>query len=88
MQTATVEEISSSDNETKLHPVALTALISLTEVLLDERYEEAADAIAIAFEFGATHEEVESLLATDVKMIRDLFFNQEGAYTPNERRVA
>ncbi len=36
-----------------IDPVALTALLYLKEALLEERYEECAQLIAIALEFGA-----------------------------------
>lgn len=44
------------------HPVKLTALLYLKEVLLKERYEECAPLILIAKEFGAAEFEVEDLL--------------------------
>jgi len=43
-------------------PVKLTALLYLREVLLREVYEEAADIIAIAKEFGAQAFEIDALL--------------------------
>ena len=46
----------------KKHPVKLTALLCLQEALLAERYEECADCIAIAQEFGAQPFEVRYLL--------------------------
>ena len=44
------------------HPVRLTALLYLREALLAERYEECADLIAVAQEFGAPPYEVQLLL--------------------------
>ena len=44
------------------NPVKLTALLYLREVLLREVYEEAADIIAIAKEFGAEPFEIDFLL--------------------------
>lgn len=43
-------------------PVKLTALIYLREALIAERYEDCADFIAIAKEFGAFDEEIRVLL--------------------------
>lgn len=43
-------------------PVKLTALIYLREALISERYENCADFIAIAKEFGALDEEIRVLL--------------------------
>lgn len=43
-------------------PVKLTALLYLREALLQERYEECADMIAIATEFGASQQEIQLLL--------------------------
>ncbi len=43
-------------------PVRVTALWYLKEALLEERYEECADIIAIAYEFGAREYEVEALV--------------------------
>lgn len=44
------------------NPVRLTALLYLKEVLLKERFEECRDIIAVAYEFGATENEVQGLL--------------------------
>lgn len=44
------------------HPVKLTALLYLKEALLTERYEDCADFIAIAKEFGAQGSEVNLLI--------------------------
>ena len=44
------------------NPVKFTALLYLREVLLKEAYEEAADIIAIAKEFGAEPFEIDFLL--------------------------
>ena len=43
-------------------PVKLTALLYLREALLEERYEECAEFIAIAKEFGAVSFEIKNLL--------------------------
>ena len=43
-------------------PVRLTALLYLKEVLLKERYEECREIIGLAYEFGATENEVQALL--------------------------
>jgi len=43
-------------------PVKLTALIYLREALIEARYEECAEFIAIAKEFGALDEEIRILL--------------------------
>lgn len=47
---------------TSKHPVKLTALLYLREALLDEVYEECAQAIRIAKEFGAEEFEIQNLL--------------------------
>jgi len=44
------------------HPVKLTALLYLKDALLTERYEECAEIVAIAREFGALGAEIQSLL--------------------------
>ena len=43
-------------------PVKLTALLYLKEALLQERYEECSEMIAIAQEFGAFPSEIQNLL--------------------------
>lgn len=43
-------------------PLRLTALVYLKEALLKERYEDCADIIAQAREFGATSSEINGLL--------------------------
>ncbi|HTL47516.1 MAG TPA: hypothetical protein VL688_05580 [Verrucomicrobiae bacterium] len=43
-------------------PVKLTALLYLKEALQGERYEECAEFIATAQEFGATQREIQNLL--------------------------
>ena len=43
-------------------PVKLTALIYLREALISERFEECAEFIAIAKEFGALDQEIRVLL--------------------------
>ena len=44
------------------HPVRLTALLYLSEALRSERYEECTEIIQVAQEFGATQNEIRSLL--------------------------
>ena len=44
------------------HPVKLTALLELRQALLEERYEECREMIAIAQEFGARDFEIYYLL--------------------------
>lgn len=46
----------------KKDPVKLTALLYLREALLEERYEECAEFIAIAVEFGAKPFEIKNVL--------------------------
>ncbi len=46
----------------KRNPVKLTALLYLKEALLEERYEECAEFIDIAKEFGAHVFEIQALL--------------------------
>lgn len=46
----------------KKDPVKLTALLYLREALRRERYEQAAEFIAVAKEFGAKEREIEELL--------------------------
>lgn len=46
----------------KKDPVKLTALLYLREALFGERYEECAEIIAVAKEFGAGDFEVQDLL--------------------------
>lgn len=43
-------------------PVKLTALLYLREALLEERYEECGEFVAIAREFGALDREITALL--------------------------
>ena len=51
-------------------PVKLTALLYLREALLAERYEECAEFIAAAREFGAGHYEIQNLLEDPRRMPR------------------
>ncbi|HTL70063.1 MAG TPA: hypothetical protein VL404_02110 [Candidatus Eisenbacteria bacterium] len=44
------------------HPLKLTALLYLKEALSRERYEECAEIIALAKEFGANAYEIDDLL--------------------------
>jgi hypothetical protein len=46
----------------KRHPVKLTALLYLQEALKEERYEECAEFIRVAREFGAQPFEIQQLL--------------------------
>lgn len=46
----------------KRDPVKLTALLYLREALFEENYEECADFVAIAREFGAHEYEIQRLL--------------------------
>ena len=46
----------------KRHPMRLSALLALKEALLRERYEECAEIVAIAKEFGARPHEIYYLL--------------------------
>ena len=52
----------------KKHPVKFTALLYLREALLAERYENCAEIIAVAKEFGAEPFEVQYLLE-DVRRV-------------------
>ncbi len=45
-----------------LDPVKLTALLYLKEALLAERYEECAEFVSTAREFGAQEREIQSIL--------------------------
>ena len=45
-----------------VHPVKFSALLTLREALVQERYEECAEIIAIAKEFGARDREIYYLL--------------------------
>ncbi len=44
------------------HPVRLTALFYFVEALRSERYEECAEILAVAREFGASEKEIQNLL--------------------------
>ncbi len=44
------------------HPVKLTALLYLKEALLKERYEDCAELIHVAQDFGAADYEIDDLL--------------------------
>ncbi len=48
--------------EVQRNPVKLTALLYLREALLSARYEDCAEFIRIAKEFGAKEREIEELL--------------------------
>ena len=61
--TSTIKPIRPRENRRiGRHPVKLTALFYLREALLWERYEECAEFIAIAREFGAEPFEIQYLL--------------------------
>jgi len=62
MSTATNRTSISRYRRRTRDPVKLTALIYLREALIAERYENCADFIAIAKEFGALNEEIRVLL--------------------------
>lgn len=49
-------------NNRNLHPIKVTALVYLREVLLAEKYEECSEIIKIGREFGATNREVHKVL--------------------------
>ena len=51
-----------SRQQGKNHPLRLTALLALKETLLREQYEECAEIVALAKEFGAGEIEVYYLL--------------------------
>ncbi len=44
------------------HPLRVTALLALSQALREEQYEECAEIVAIAREFGAGENEIGSLL--------------------------
>ena len=54
----------------KKHPVKFTALLYLREALLEERYEECAQIIGIAIEFGAQPLEIQQLLENPKRLIQ------------------
>jgi len=54
----------------KKNPVKLTALLYLREALLDEKYEECAELIEIAQEFGAQAFEIRNILEYPQRVIR------------------
>lgn len=62
----TIEEKARGPTPTLLrvrkNPVKLTALLYLREALRRERYEQCAEFIAVAKEFGAQEREIEELL--------------------------
>ena len=60
--TPTINPIRPGRFKLKPDPVKLTALLYLKEALLEERYEECAEMIAIAKEFGAQPFEIGYLL--------------------------
>lgn len=62
MNATTGTNISSRYRSRSRDPVKLTALIYLREALVSERYEECAEIIAIAKEFGALDAEIRILL--------------------------
>ncbi len=54
----------------KKDPVKLTALLYLREAILAERYEECAEFIQVAKEFGAKDREIDELLEDTRRMPR------------------
>ena len=62
MKTAVPERGENRTGKAARHPVLVTALEYLREVLAKEQYEEAPGILAIAREFGATAEELEIVL--------------------------
>ncbi len=62
MNATTGTNITSRYRQRSRDPVKLTALIYLREALVSERYEECAEIIAIAKEFGALDAEIRILL--------------------------
>lgn len=50
------------------HPVRLTALLYLREALIQERYEDCAEFIRIACQFGARHYEIRNILEDPRRM--------------------
>ena len=56
--------------EVKKDPVKLTALLYLRESLISQRYEQSAQFIAVAKEFGAKEREIEELLKDSRRMPR------------------
>ena len=54
----------------KRDPVKFTALLYLREALLKERYEDCADIIAIAEEFGAGEFEIRNILEDPRRAVR------------------
>ena len=53
----------------EIDPIALTALLYLKEVLVEERYEECAAIIRIALEFGAGEARVGYLLEDPRRLV-------------------
>ena len=51
-----------TSGRTSRDPVRLTALLYLKEALLEERYEDCRDIISIAYEFGASENDIQLLL--------------------------
>lgn len=51
-------------------PVKLTALLYLKEALLKERYEDCADFVAVAREFGALPVEIRTVLENPAGVIK------------------
>ena len=62
MNTVNIKRFNVGRGKRTKHPLALTALWYLREALLNERYEQCAEFIQIAHEFGATPLEVKFLL--------------------------
>ena len=58
------------------HPVQLTALLYLRDILRDQRFEEAPELLALAREFGAPEHDVEKVL----RRYRDVRVEPQGIF--------
>lgn len=50
------------------HPVKVTALHCIAEMMWAEQYEEMPDVLAIALEFGATEQEINDVLTRHITL--------------------
>ena len=50
------------------HPVKVTALHYVTEMMWTEQYEELPDVLAIALEFGATEQEINDVITRHITL--------------------
>jgi hypothetical protein len=50
------------------HPVKVTALHYITEMVWAEQYEELPDVLAIALEFGATEQEISNVITRHITL--------------------